>query len=69
MLRKVILFVLSMKCFLYQKTGYILEHFRDRFDFTEEFFAECKKHSGHSSRYLLKDTAQRSYDFVQFNGT
>lgn len=44
------------KCFLYQKTGFILEHFNDNFDLSEAFFQTCRQKFGSSSRYLLKDT-------------
>lgn len=41
------------KCFLYQKTGFILEHFAEDFALSEHFFQICKEKAGQSSRYLL----------------
>ena len=40
------------KAGLYQKTGYILEHFKHELYLGDGFFAECKKHIGKSTRYL-----------------
>jgi predicted transcriptional regulator of viral defense system len=37
---------------LYQKTGYILGHFREELNLSEAFFAECAAHIGKSVRYL-----------------
>ena len=51
------------KCFLYQKVGFIFEHFRDNFDLSDEFFRICKVRSGNSSRYLLKDMQGSEMDF------
>ena len=51
------------KCFLYQKVGFIFEHFRENFDFSDEFFRVCKERSGNSSRYLLKEMRDQSMDF------
>lgn len=51
------------KCFLYQKVGFIFEHFRKSFDFSDDFFRVCKKKSGNSSRYLLKDMQGMDLDF------
>ena len=51
------------KRFLYQKVGFIFEHFRDNFDLSDEFFRVCKIHSGNSSRYLLKDMQGVEMDF------
>jgi predicted transcriptional regulator of viral defense system len=38
---------------LYQKTGYILRHFRRALNLSEEFFTECAAHIGKSTRYLI----------------
>ena len=51
------------KCFLYQKVGFIFEHFRENFDFSDEFFYVCKERSGNSSRYLIKEISDQSLDF------
>ena len=51
------------KCFLYQKVGFIFEHFRENFDFSDGFFCECKVRSGNSSRYLLKNMHGADMDF------
>ena len=48
------------KNFLYQKTGFILEHFKKDLDLSEGFFEICKTKSGKSSRYLLKDIDKSS---------
>jgi predicted transcriptional regulator of viral defense system len=40
------------KQILYQKTGYILRHFKDKFNLSESFFNECAAHIGKSTRYL-----------------
>jgi predicted transcriptional regulator of viral defense system len=37
---------------LYQKTGYILQHFKGAFNLSDSFFAECAAHIGKSTRYL-----------------
>jgi len=37
---------------LYQKTGYILEHFRDTWNLSDGFFMSCETHIGKSKRYL-----------------
>jgi predicted transcriptional regulator of viral defense system len=41
---------------LYQKTGYILQHFRREWNLSEEFFKECASHIGKSTRYLFGKT-------------
>ena len=38
---------------LYQKTGYILRHFKNTFSISEAFFNECAAHIGKSTRYLV----------------
>ena len=40
------------KTFLYQKTGYILEHFKDALKLPEGFFALCRNNVTKSKRYL-----------------
>jgi predicted transcriptional regulator of viral defense system len=39
---------------LYQKTGYILEHFQKAWNLSEAFFAACEARIGKSKRYLSK---------------
>ena len=39
---------------MYQKTGYILEHFRDAWNISDNFFAACEAGIGKSKRYLYK---------------
>lgn len=51
------------KRFLYQKVGFILEHFRDNFDLSDCFFEMCHKNAGNSSRYLIKGTEQGEMEF------
>jgi predicted transcriptional regulator of viral defense system len=41
--------------FLYQKTGYILSHFKTTMKLTDTFFAECRSHIGKSVRYLYEE--------------
>lgn len=43
------------KQFLYQKAGYILSHFKNELQLSEDFFVDCKKHIVDSVRYLYKD--------------
>jgi len=40
---------------LYQKTGYILQHFKDIFRLSAEFFSECSSCVGKSTRYLTSN--------------
>lgn len=51
------------KCFLYQKTGFILEHFKTDFGISDFFLKTCKIKSGNSSRYLMKGIAKNNMDF------
>jgi len=39
---------------LYQKAGYILEHFRDIWNLSDNFFSACEARIGKSKRYLYK---------------
>ena len=39
---------------LYQKTGYILEHFRGMWNLSDGFFMACESRIGKSKRYLYK---------------
>jgi predicted transcriptional regulator of viral defense system len=50
--------------FLYQKTGYILSHYREEIKLSSEFFEKCRKNIGQSKRYLypeLKEDKSGSY--------
>jgi len=49
------------KRFLYQKTGFLLEHFQ--FDLSENFFDFCKHKSGKSSRYFTKNIPKDAMGF------
>ena len=51
------------KCFLYQKTGFIFEHYKREFGISKEFLDLCHRYSGKSSRYLLKDLKNSELDF------
>ncbi len=42
--------------FLYQKTGFILEHYKNQLQLSEEFIDYCKTKTGKSTRYLTKDS-------------
>ena len=44
--------------FLYQKCGYLFEEFRNEFDFSENFFEECRQKSSGAKRYLMKETQE-----------
>lgn len=41
--------------FLYQKTGFILEHFKEKFGISESFYQHCKENAGKSKRYFSRD--------------
>lgn len=45
---------LSGKAVLYQKTGYILEHFKDSLKLSDGFFEVCRMRKGKSKRYFTK---------------
>ena len=42
---------------LYQKTGYVLEHFRELWNLSDGFFSACEARIGKSKRYLYKPSA------------
>ena len=42
------------KQYLYQKTGYILEHFKNEMNLSNEFFDQCEAHTAKSIRYLYQ---------------
>jgi len=48
---------------LYQKTGYILEHFRDIWNLSDEFFIACESRIGKSKRYLYKPSKHEKMDY------
>lgn len=54
------------KCFLYQKTGFIMEHFKSDFDISDVFLKICKTKSGNSSRYLMKEIGRDSMEFNNY---
>jgi predicted transcriptional regulator of viral defense system len=48
--------------FLFQKTGFILEHFKDSLKLPEGFFQLCKNSKGKSTRYLFSAmSGERSF--------
>ena len=49
--------------FLYKKTGYILEHFREWIPLSDSFFAACEAKVNNSFVYFLKD----EYSNIAFN--
>ena len=49
---------LSGKAVLYQKAGYILEHFRDSLKLSDRFFEICRLQKGKSKRYFTRSTNQ-----------
>ncbi|MCD7859807.1 MAG: transcriptional regulator [Firmicutes bacterium] len=51
------------KCFLYQKTGFILEHLQSELSISDALIQHCKEQSGNSSRYLIKNTPKEILDF------
>jgi predicted transcriptional regulator of viral defense system len=40
---------------LYQKTGYVLQHFKDSLKLSDSFFRECSQKKGKSKRYFQKN--------------
>lgn len=42
--------------FLYQKTGFILEHYKNQLQLSDNFIDYCKTNTGKSTRYLTKDS-------------
>jgi predicted transcriptional regulator of viral defense system len=49
------------KAVLYQKTGYILEHFKAALKLPDEFFALCRSNVSKSKRYLQHNSRDESY--------
>ncbi|MCL2182277.1 MAG: transcriptional regulator [Chitinispirillia bacterium] len=54
-----------LKCYnkavLYQKTGYILEHFKAALKLPDKFFASCQRNAAKSKRYLQYNSQGESY--------
>jgi predicted transcriptional regulator of viral defense system len=46
---------------LYQKTGYLLSHYKEGMQLSEDFFEYCKKNIGKSTRYLLEKSNDENY--------
>lgn len=46
------------KAILYQKAGYILEHFKDSLKISDHFFEVCHQRKGKSKRYFTKSVMQ-----------
>ncbi|HOB36337.1 MAG: transcriptional regulator [Clostridiales bacterium] len=44
--------------FLYQKVGFILEHYKDQFQLSDEFISYCRNKTGKSTRYLTQDSTK-----------
>ncbi len=51
---------LSDKAILYQKAGYILEHFRNSLKLSDHFFDVCCLRKGKSKRYFTRSTNQNN---------
>lgn len=41
--------------FLYQKTGFIMEQFKEQYYISNKFFEKCKEKAGESKRYFSRD--------------
>ena len=46
-------YLAEYKCFLYQKRGFIFDHFQNDFAISDQFLLLCRKNAGNSSRYLF----------------
>lgn len=53
------------KVLLYQKIGYILEQYQEKFSFSEGFFKECKSKLTNQIKYFLED----EYKDIEYNST
>lgn len=42
--------------FLYQKSGFLLEQYKSKFQLSDKFFEYCKEKTGKSTRYLSEDS-------------
>lgn len=47
--------------FLYQKSGYILEHYKEALKLSESFFAACRAKTSKSKRYLYKKLLRETH--------
>lgn len=50
---------------LYQKVGYILEHFKEQLQLSDEFFETCKSKLTNQIKYFLQD----EYKEIEYNAT
>ena len=50
---------------LYQKVGYILEHFQDQLSISKDFFSVCRSKQTNQIKYFLQD----EYKDIEFNST
>lgn len=48
--------------FLYQKTGFVMERFKERFNLSEAFFECCKEKAGMSKRYFSNDMKCKNWN-------
>jgi len=48
---------------MYQKTGYILEHYRDIWNLSDEFFTACQARIGKSKRFFIKPTPHDTVEY------
>lgn len=48
--------------FLYQKTGFMLFSYQEKFELSQEFFDVCKCKAGKSKRYLTKEFLNGTYN-------
>ena len=46
---------------LYQKTGYLLEHYKKEVQLSDEFIKYCKSKIGKSTQYLLRESNDEKY--------
>ena len=46
---------------LYQRVGYLLNHYRKDFQLSKEFIEYCKSKVGNSKRYLVNESKEESY--------
>ena len=53
------------KVLLYQKVGYILEQYKEKFLFSDEFFKECQSRLTNQIKYFLED----EYKDIEYNST
>lgn len=51
------------KAVLYQKTGYLLEHYKDSLKLSDEFFVICLQKKGKSKRYFTETVSKRNMEY------